>query len=62
MIGMLYSNNNKEIIKMNTHRSQNDGLVKGWVVNLMDESLSSIGKWLKIILKQVIAVVEKGMK
>lgn len=41
---MLYNNSNEEIIKMSTHRSQNRCLLKGWMCNLMAESLSCMGR------------------
>jgi hypothetical protein len=39
-----------------------DGLQNGWVRNVIDESLSCMGRWLKTIMKQVIAVVKKGIE
>jgi hypothetical protein len=38
-----------------------DGLLNGRVGNLMDESLSCMARWLKMIMKEVVALVEKGM-
>jgi hypothetical protein len=37
-------------------------LLDGWVVHLADESLRCIGRQLKLMMKQVIAVVEKGIE
>jgi hypothetical protein len=54
--GIVYSNN-KEIMKLMLDLSV-DGLLNGWVSDLMDESLSCEKIW----LKKVIAVVQKGIK
>jgi hypothetical protein len=37
-----------------------DGLLNGWVRDLMDKSMSSKGRWLKIMIKQLIPGVHKG--
>jgi hypothetical protein len=36
------------------------GLLNVWVGDMMDESLSSMGRWLKTIMKLAIAVAEQG--
>jgi hypothetical protein len=37
-----------------------DALQNGWVGDLMDESMKCMGRQLKMMMKQVIAVIDKG--
>jgi hypothetical protein len=37
-------------------------LLDGWVGDLGDESLRRVGRQFKLMMKQVIAVVEKGIE
>jgi hypothetical protein len=38
------------------------GLLNVWAGDLIDESLGCVGMWLKTAMKQVIALVEKGIE